>query len=389
MRIKTKYTIAKTILVLAIVFNVALPKGGVAIANTPITWGYIIIFLVIGYSLIKGLSIKKINKLKAQAFICILPFIFYFIAYLFYVEEYPPIGYLFSAILNFVIFPIIFLLFFDKTLKYILKNNAFFSKIILRCILFLSLFGIFLFIYKIKTGVAFEIPYLTVNIKDYGLLNSKHNNRGNGIFKLVSTYANGNIFGLCMFFLLPFAKNHKNHKILLKIAMVLTLSRTVWAGLVIYEIISYRKHIVKMLYIGLVVLLTIFLFMVFVLDRDISYIFDPSLGGRLKGNGIALSLFFNGKVFYGISEMTYKDILEQMGLIGLLFFVLQVFTPVILSFQRGIENLNENQQQLRIGVLTYLIVAFIDGAYLYIPVCLFLWFSSSYIITSKITEDSK
>lgn len=381
MRIKKKYSVLKTILVVAVVFNVAFPKGGFAIANIPITWGYVILFLVIGYSVISGLSIKKISKLKIEALLYALPFILYFSIYLFYAEEYPPTGFLVSIILNFIIFPIVFLLFFDRIIEYILKNDDFFSKILLRSILFISIFGIFLFIYKIKTGVYFEIPYITVNIKDYGLQNAKYNSRPGGIFKLTSTYGNGNIFGLCMLFLLPFVRSHKLHKTLLKIAMVLTLSRTVWAGLVIYEIISYRKHFVKMLYIGIAVLTSILIVMIFILQYKISYIFDPTLGGRLTGKSIDLSIFFNTKVFFGILEMTYKNILEQIGLIGLLLFILQVFTPLVLSFQRKSNYLNKNQQQLRVGVLTYLIVAFVDGAYLFIPVSLFFWFSSAYIIS--------
>lgn len=381
MIIKQKYSLLKTILVIAVLFNVALPKGGFAVANIPITWGYIIIFLIIGYSLVSGLTMKKISKLKIKAILCSLPFSIYFIAYLFYVKEYPPTGFVVSLILNIVIFPVVFLLFFDRIIKYILRNDEFFHKIILRSILFISVFGLFLFFYRIKMGSYFEIPYVTVNIKDYGLSNSKFNLRFGTLSKLISTYSNGNIFGLCMFFLLPFTKNHKLHKTLLKIAMVLTLSRTVWAGMLIYEVISYRKHFVKMIYIGAAILSIIIIVMIFVLKVDTSFIFDSSLGGRLKGEGMDISFFFHDKVFYGISEMTYKDILAQTGVVGLFLFMLQIFTPVALSFQRGIKSLNENQAQLRVGVLTYLIVAFIDGAYMFIPVSLFLWFSSAYIIS--------
>lgn len=382
MIIKQKYSLLKTILVIAVLFNVALPKGGFAVANIPITWGYIILFLIIGFSLIRGLSIKKLSKLKLEAILSSLPFTFYFIAYLFYVKEYPPTGFVVSLILNIVVFPVVFLLFFDRIIKYILKNDEFFHKIILRAILFISVFGLFLFFYRIKVGSYFEIPYVTVNIKDYGLSNSKYNLRFGSLSKLISTYSNGNIFGICMFFLLPFTKKHKLHKTLLKIAMVLTLSRTVWAGMLIYEVISNRKHFVKMIYIGATILSIIIFVMIFVLNVDANFIFDSSLGGRLKGEGMDVSIFFHDKVFYGINEMTYKDMLAQMGVIGLLLFIMQIFTPVCLSFKRNIKRINENQKQLRVGVLTYLIVAFIDGAYLFIPVSLFFWFSSAYIIST-------
>jgi hypothetical protein len=390
--IKTKYSLFRIVLVLAIIFNIALPKGGFDVVGIPITWGYIILFVIIFFTLLKGLLLTKIGTYRFQAYLLSLPFTICFISYLFYVEKFSlGGGFLISCIISFVFFPMIFLLFFEEWIKKIIKDFDFFHKILLRTILFISVFGIILFFYKIITGVAFEIPYLTVNIKDYGLLNSKHNNRGGGIFKLISTYSNGNIFGVCMLFLLPFTKNHKWHKTFLKLAMILTLSRTVWAGLIIYEIISYRKHFVKMALTGSGVAIALVFVLVFVLGKDMSYLLDPTLGGRLNGSFFQkIHLFFYDLDFKGIAEMTYKGILEQMGIVGFILFIIHFFSSLIVNqFYKLSQYQNEYQKQLKVGILTYLIVAFVDGAYVLIPVSLFLWFFNSLILTKQLKENEE
>ena len=69
-------------------------------------------------------------------------------------------------------------------------------------VLFVSAYGIFLFFYKLGTGSFIEIPYLTVNAGDLGELEGKSIDRG-GIFKLISTYNNGNVYGISILILLP------------------------------------------------------------------------------------------------------------------------------------------------------------------------------------------
>ncbi|MGV8813330.1 MAG: hypothetical protein ACOH2D_04390 [Gelidibacter sp.] len=386
MKVKIKYSFFKIVLVLAVIFNIALPKGGFDISGIPITWGYIILGIIIIISLLKGLVLTKISIYRIQSFLLCLPFIIYFIIYLLYVDTYSlGSGYLISAIISFVFFPILFLLFFEPWINRILDDFDFFHKIILRAILFISVFGFILFSHKIITGVDYEIPYLTINNKDSGLIKWKHNARSDSMYKLFSTYNNGNIFGVCMLFLLPFTKNHKWHKILLKFVMVLTLSRTVWFGLIVYEMISYRKHILKMVTITLVVALAFVLVLVFLLGKDLGYLFDPTLNGRLDGHFFEkIHLFFYYKDFNGIAEMTYKSVLEQMGLVGVILFMIQVFSVLIVSYANKLFLYqNEYQNQLKVSILVYLIVAGIDGAYLLIPVSLFLWFFSSLILTKN------
>jgi len=64
-----------------------------------------------------------------------------------------------------------------------------------------------------KTDI--EIPYFTINAADVGEVADKYNQRGN-IMKLISTYNNGNIFGVCtlMFFPLFYYNTQKSIRLL-------------------------------------------------------------------------------------------------------------------------------------------------------------------------------
>ena len=61
---KTKYSLFRIVLVLAIIFNIALPKGGFDVVGIPITWGYIILFVIIFFTLLKGLLLTKIETYR-------------------------------------------------------------------------------------------------------------------------------------------------------------------------------------------------------------------------------------------------------------------------------------------------------------------------------------
>src|SRR5690606_34127372 len=107
-------------------------------------------------------------------------------------------------------------------------------------VLLVSAYGIFLFFYKLATDSFIEIPYLTVNAGDVGELEGKSIDRG-GVFKLISTYNNGNVYGISLLMLLPlytFLEKRLSSVLTVKASLVLTLSRTVWAGLVVYEVLS-------------------------------------------------------------------------------------------------------------------------------------------------------
>ena len=368
---------------LVIIFLVAFPKGGFDINEIPITWGYLLFSIVMLHGYMQFLFSKSILKIKALTFLSLSPFIGYYLIFLLQAEKIET-GMLLSYILNFIIFPFFFILCFDSMERWIVKNFNFFLKIIISSILFISIFGIIHFLFKSLYKIDIEIPYLTVNIKDFGAIDSKNNYRGDGIYKLVSTYSNGNIFGLSALFLLPFTINHKLAKIALKICMILTLSRSVWFGLLIYEILCNRKrilHIVIYLTLFIAPLITIIIF--FILNKNIEFIFDPTLNGRIKPDTLKnISIVFKPD-FFSSTEMMYFSIIEGLGIVGIFLFLIYFFSPSLISYLFNSKNFSAYQKRMLIGIITYLLVAFIESAFILIPVGLFFWFANSFVLINS------
>ena len=252
------------------------------------------------------------------------------------------------------------------------------------CFSLLSM-AFFLFFFKLYTGSFLEIPLITVNIGDVGELENKHIDRG-GIFKLISTYNNGNIYGVCMLMLLPFfnyfeKKNYK--KAMLKFALLLTLSRTVWVGLILFELLNFifikKKTAKSIVAISIVIMIvfTAILIGLSLLGRDITFLADRSLGGRTgQIEVLARSTFWPDldTPFEALLEMVYFSIIENFGWIGLPLFLLYLSTPLVLFlFRRVPQTQTTVKKTLALGLVLYYIAAFVDGAILFIPVMAIYW----------------
>jgi len=108
-----------------------------------------------------------------------------------------------------------------------------------QCVFVVALYGLALFLYFSLTGKIFEIPYLTINGSEGEVLLNKKNNIRGDYMKLVATYNNGNVYGIATLILYPLYRLLEDRQWrvwILRIALVLTLSRTVWFGLFVADI---------------------------------------------------------------------------------------------------------------------------------------------------------
>ncbi len=374
--------IKKVYIILTIIFLVALPKGGIRIGEIPITWGYILLFLPLPFCLINLKSNIKMTP-RRLAYLLTLPFLLYTcIIFIFSKVEY--ISNVISLFISFFLMPFSFLIVFSNIIQSKKFQDVFFRTFQI-CIRFVILFGLFHFIYKYITGISFEIPYLTVNADDYGLVAGKNNLRGE-IYKLVSTYNNGNILGVSILIITPLylkIEKFKLFKILLWIMLLLTLSRTVWAG-VIFLMLLYSLNNFKKNYF-IIIILTIFTsfilpYMVYFMGYDDSFLFDKRVGGRDRQFSVLedLSLFGGFKSVESMGEIIYLSILGNFGFIGLLLFILYLSSPLISCYFYKIKN-NVNW-----GIYVYLLLCMSDGAILLIPIMAFFWFISAFSL-EKIT----
>ena len=186
----------------ATVFLVLFPKGGIKIGILPITWGYVFFGVTTPFlAIVRLVSFPLRLPLRVfGALAFLIPFqllVIYTTALYGYLN--PPFA--ISTLTNLFPLPFIFLLLYPPFYPFI--DGAKFARLLRICIFVAAVWGIFLFIWHPLTGHYVEIPYLTVNKADLGMLeDSKSINRG-FFFKNISTYNNGNLYGLCMLMLAP------------------------------------------------------------------------------------------------------------------------------------------------------------------------------------------
>jgi hypothetical protein len=379
-------------------FLLFFPKGGFKVAQIPLTWGYMLIFCFAFFcfiDLIFNIKTLAFSWKRWVSLLALIPFQIVLI-FSFLLNGVGSVGFAVSAIVSLVLIPWIFVFVFGRAVERI--DFRYVAKLIRYGVFFVATYGVFLFFYKILTGAFIEIPFVTVNSGDLGELDYKHIDRG-GVFKLISTYNNGNIYGVCMLMLLPVYDKIERLSIpraILKISLMLTLSRTVWFGLVLYELSRLvffkergggagegvkksRASGLVYLSIGTVFFLILVFYFVNSVGFDSSFLFDRDLGGR-SGQLASLRDFtwLPQKPFEGISEIVYASVLDQFGFFGLVSFLLAFVTPLLVAFPRCRDD--AMRKAMYLGGVIYLFVCVSDGAMLLIPVMAFYWFLVTFLL---------
>jgi len=385
------YPITSAMSWLLLTFLVLFPKGGVKLGDTPLTWGY----LILGMTALPLLMVRLLSfplKFSPRLIFAVASVIPFQIVYLYSyrVNGIDEIGYAVSIFVSFFVLPIVFFLIYPPFLQRI--DGVQFERYFRTCILAAAIFGIFLFFWHPITGHFIEIPFLTVNIADYGLLETTKNIDRGEFFKLISTYNNGNLYGVATLMVLPLYnlfEPKRWRRNVMKIALVLTLSRTIWAGLIVDQVLSLlwllgrNAFTFPRLYLGgatkriVAVLITMGMVLSALLfnSRAISFLFDPSLGGRLGTSAEPLNLtFLPDMPLAGFAEMLYTSALKEYGITGLLSILL-IFIGPLLIFAVNPQLVRSPIRRAALkGLVLYAIVAAIDGATNLIPVMAFYWF---------------
>lgn len=376
-------------ILLLVTFLLIFPKGGIKVAEVPITWGYLLLGIV-ALSLPLALLRGKASQIRAEYLVlaaAVMPFqAVVWLGLLF--NGVIGWGFAVSLLVSFFFVPVVFLLVIGPAIDRM--DRSFLYKLIRGGMLFIAAYGIFLFFYRLSTGAFFEIPYLTVNAGDFGELDSKFIDRG-GIFKLISTYNNGNIYGVSILMLLPLHAWIERRRLpvwIVKISLFLTLSRTVWLGLFLYEVL-YRTYI-KPLRLRTIATLTASMFVVVagvwgalqLMGANVDFLLDRNLGGRVDQlDSLVAATLLPTQSFEHILEMVYLSILDNFGVLGLLSYLLAMTAPLILHFLRVLPGSHGSyKRHVASGLIVYLFVSLSDGALLFIPVMAFYWFIVSLLV---------
>jgi hypothetical protein len=382
----------KLITFLLVIFIIAFPKGGFKVGEIPITNGYLVLAFASLLAIFVNIYNKALFVMNIKQIIIFVSLLFFQIVFFLSIifNGFSDKNFFIATVVSLGVVPFIFIFLFQYQINKINLNLV--LNYISRAVLFVSIYGIFLFFYKYITGDFIEIPYLTVNAQDVGALEGKYIDRG-GVYKLISTYNNGNIYGVCILMLLPLYNliEHTRWKSsIVQVSLILTLSRTVWIGLLLYHILKVilRKKIsITKLFNLLFFLIFLVAIIIFIMDyflhANMNFIFDKNLGGRI-GQVESLNIFFfPNKEFSVIHEIVYISILDQLGVLGLFSFILFMVSPLGIYYIHKRKINDPYKQAIFLGMVIYLIVAFSDGAILYIPVMAIYWFLAALLISKN------
>ncbi|MBI5346335.1 MAG: hypothetical protein HZB76_04260 [Chlamydiae bacterium] len=379
-KLKNKVFLLKAFVLVLSLFLLAFPKGGIKLFSLPLTWGYSFLGLTAILFLIRKTYTFQIDRIKVL--FSLLPF--QLISLLSFIKnEIDSIPFAVSFFVSFFLLPYIFFLVLSEYLDKI--DVSFFLKIVKNSLFFIALFGIFLFFYKIFMGSFLEIPLLTVNMQDLGTLEtSKCIDRGT-VFKLISTYNNGNLYGIALLMFLPLLNviEQKFYKrFLIKLSLILTLSRTVWVAFLFIELIYalfVKKRLKVIFAIGFFFLLMLLVSLYF--EFSASWFLDTTLGSRTAGLEDLKVNWFSDKSFSSVAEMVYVSILDNFGVLGLLSFLLAMTSPIFLFLLKNPKNISNIHKSILIGLIGYLFSSLADGAIMLIPIMAFYWFLSAFIFS--------
>jgi hypothetical protein len=386
------YPLARLLTCLLVVFLVLFPKGGIKF-GVPLTWGYMLLALLIPPMLLIRLFVLQLRFRKATllAAASLFPFDLLFV-YSFLHNGVGQLGETISDVTSFFALPVAFLLIFPAFLKSV--DGELLDRLLRFCMLSAALFGIILFVLYPITGKLIEVPYLTVNADDYGLIETtKHINRG-AFLKLISTYNNGNLYGAATLILLPLYDRLEKklwRRNVLKLALILTLSRTVWFGLIAEQMLSFAYIGVKSVRTfprvpagttlrrgGVLVVTAVCIVAGLLLTNgSFGFLFDSSLGGRsatlaAQVHGIT---WLPSEPVGAFFEVVYASALAGYGVLGLLSFILIFVGPILLFAANPAIAGNPLRLAALKGLILYILVSCVDGAINLIPVMAFYWFA--------------
>ncbi len=379
---------------LLIVFLILLPKGGSRLGGLPLTWGYLLLMGITPVALairLLALPLRFSRRALVVTFF-LLPFqaLSLFAGHYYGISNLP---FTFATFVGLAALPWIFLLVFPPFFP--MLDGERLARWFRACVFLAAAWGIFLFFFRPLTGHFIEIPYITVNASDYGELENTKNIARGTLFKLISTYNNGNLYGVATLILLPLYLRLEPRRLrrgVVRVALLLTLSRGVWVGLICSELLSITLQLLRtlrhfpVLYLGAArrriaaIVLTLVFAVIAALGSRISvgllqFFFDKTGGNRIgQFYAAANTTLLPESALYGFGEVLYASAAQYWGWAGLVAFTLIMFSPVILLvWDPTVLNHPIRRAALK-GLMIYIVMAVIDGALDFIPVMAFYWF---------------
>lgn len=377
----------KSVVIFLVLFLLIFPKAGVKIDALPLTVGYFALALT-ALALFCHLRYQIVRD-RLIALALLFPFQLVALITIFMYGSVSS-SYLVSFFISAFILPWFFLGVFSERLEEM--DLSFLFCWLKRGVFYVALYGVVVFLYRMWTGKLIVLPFLTANFHDADLLEvTKCIARGDWL-KLFSTYQNGILYGVSLLIFFPFyclLEKSLFKKGIVTLSLILTLTRTVWIGLLAYQVgtvLFYKKKTPQLLLIQILLGVGLICWVVVSLGFDFRFLFDPTLGGRSSQLAVLSHLQLMGsQPFDALKEILYLSILLHFGMMGLLCFLVGWISPLILYWMKS-ERKDPVKESLSFGLLLYLLIACGDGAFLYIPVMAFYWFTASLLLSDRVLD---
>jgi hypothetical protein len=373
---------------LGIILNIFLPKAGVYAGGVPLTWGYLFLLPATLWGTVALFFHGHLSMGRFLAFVCTLPFAA--VAALTVASNgAEQVSFTIALFVTFFFLPFCLYVAFDDFLPREKSETAF--RFVAAGFVFVAAWGILGFFFAAFSKAPLDIPFITTG-GGSELSSIDRNNWRGALYKLTSTFNNGNIYGICALMALPIVSRFQSRwkTSIVKLSILLTLSRTAWAGLIFYELghavlVRGRRDVLKYLLIVLSVGAALVSILLTVLGTDTAFILSADLGGRLHTyENIGTILPFSPNPYGTIFEIVYPSILTNFGYLGLAAFLLAMLAPFWL---RHIDPrpYDTTDRSIILGMTTYLLLCWSDGALLYIP-SMFFYLSLATILLATPTQ---
>jgi hypothetical protein len=375
-----------------IFLNVFIPKGGFYLGSLPLTWGYLYLAPVFLWNIANLFFVGRLSILRLIAFLSCLPFLAA-VAWTLGFRGDDDFGSTIALFVSFGFVPLLIYIALDSRLsKETVEKSLRYAA---AGFVYVAAFGIVMFAIAAITRSPPDIPFITTG-GGADLTSLDRNNDRGAFFKLTSTFNNGNIYAVCALMILPLVARFEAgwKAILIEVSLILTLSRTAWAGLLLYEFgyliwFARGRNAVLRSAVIIGVALTAIIFALFViLQNDFAFLFDPNLGGRISTFEDMGGIYpFSLGVFDGIREIVYVSILDKFGYLGLAAFLLAMIAPIACRIMQN-RPLDLTERSIAFGMFLYLALCWSDGAILLIPVMLFYWSLASCLLAPEPCADA-
>lgn len=405
------------LLLITIFFNIWFPKAGIKLSEIPLTVGNVFLAITFFFWAMKKVMNRrmKINKI---GYILIILMLYSFIKYLLIGEFVKNIGY----IIPLEVYPLMFIIAYDTIdTKEKLQKVI---KVICFGFFFICIYALLQYVLGIEKVC---IPGLTVNLSDYTTYGAnwylqKNNNNSSEIgTKIISTFQNGNLYGVNALLIYPIVygylkKENKSFLMYVSLALFvicvfLSLSRSCWLGIILFMLFGifleneknknslYRKAIIILMCLVLVGVSFKYFPSIATRFSSMDKSSIMSMSGRTEGLTEVLNNFSQYKYIFiwfigsngfienvGLAyEMTPLALLVQVGIIGIVLFY-----GILYQVWKRMNKKKWLQNAVKLSIFIWTIVGCIEGAFWLPPTALNIFLILALgLIDQKVMDTSK